>query len=234
MRDGKSPGIPRFVGSSSGIHFVRTVYDILARTSGQPPRAQSELVPGEDDQLDGTRGLDSGPGSLHAPGTGARVIFWRDEEILSSEESITYKPTFAELARWCRQYFEVWHRAYPFLDGCQVLEILEQLSETGIESLSAADTAIVRSILSIVVADARQLPNNKLPAIPLSHLFLSLEHVTSSISFILGSPATLGNMQAALAVELFLVSILKFNMASRIGGVIVRMAYHLVGQPSRE
>ncbi|KUI55960.1 hypothetical protein VP1G_10780 [Cytospora mali] len=52
MRDGGEPDRPRFVGSGSGIYFVRTVYDILARSSGTATGVQSQLVPGEDDQLE--------------------------------------------------------------------------------------------------------------------------------------------------------------------------------------
>ncbi|KAF3767019.1 hypothetical protein M406DRAFT_229083, partial [Cryphonectria parasitica EP155] len=226
MRDGDSPGLPRFVGSSSGIHFVRAVYDILARSSGQPSRAHSQLVPGEDDQLDGTHEL----GAAESPGAAARAPFWRDDETTSREGrggAGISQLTFEELIQWSQSYFDVWHPAYPFLQGPEVLETLERVADHGIEGVSGSDAAIVRSIISISLADARQLPRGNTPPVPSDLLFVNLDHVASSVSFVLGSPASLKNLQAALAVELFLISILKFNMASRLGGVIVRMAYHL-------
>lgn len=231
MRDGESPGLPRFVGSGSGIHFVRTVYDILARSTGQPSRVQSQLVPGEDDQLDDAR--EPVLGQMNSPGTSARAHFWRDDELASDEEIISFEALIA----WTRNYFSIWHPAFPFLDGPEMLEILERVADHGIASVSVPDAAIVKAMVSISLADARQL-HSKQPAeqgsyahapyqVPPDLLFLSLDHVASSMLFILGTPASLKNLQAALCVELFLVSMLKFNMASRMGGLVVRMAYHL-------
>lgn len=231
MRDGGSPGLPRFVGSGSGIHFVRTVYDILARSTGQPSRVQSQLVPGEDDQLDDTP--ESLQGHANSPGTSARASFWRDDEITPSHENVSFEALIA----WTRNYFLVWHPAFPFLHGPEVLETLERVAKDGIENASGPDAAIVRALVSISLADARQFHseqgakqgNQTDPPNPVSSdlLFLNLDHVASSILFVLGTPASLKNLQAALSVELFLVSMLKFNMASRLGGLVVRMAYHL-------
>lgn len=225
MRDGNSSGRPRFVGSSSGIHFVRTVYDILARSSGQPPRANSQLVPGEDDQLDDAGEPGSGP--VESPGTGAHGRFWRTGEVVFHENGNASGSTFETVVRWTKSYFEVWHPEFPFLHGPEVLETLEKVAENGIENVSGPDAAIVRSVMSISLADARQLSGEHASPVPSDLLFLNLDHVASCISFVLGSPASLKNLQAALCVELFLVSMLRFNMASRLGGVIVRMAYHL-------
>lgn len=227
MRDGDSPGLPRFVGSGSGIHFVRAVYEILSRKTGQSPRVQSQIVPGEDDQLDGARESDS---EAPSPGIGT---FWRDEEVVHPDEPDSPVVTFDALVEWTKSYFEIWHPSFPFLHGPEVLEILETVANCGIQRVSAQESCIVRAMISISLADARQLPSIRVPgahgasAVP-SHLtFLSLDHVASCLLFVLGSPASLKNLQAALCVELFLVSMLKFNMASRLGGTVVRMAYHL-------
>lgn len=227
MRDGGNPGLPRFVGSSSGIHFVRTVYGILSRSTGQQ-LSVSQLVPGEDDQLDDAR--DDVAGSPVTPGTGARAPLWRPDEVVPGGVSTASSITFEALTAWTKSYFEIWHPVFPFLHGPEVLEILEQVANKGLENISSQDSAIVRAIVSISLADARQLGPGSDPGpapVPLDLVFFSLDHVASSLHFILGTPASLKNMQAALCVELFLVSMLKFNMASRIGGVAVRMAYHL-------
>lgn len=226
MRDGESSGLPRFVGSGSGIYFVRTVYDILARSSRKPIRAQSQLVPGEDDQLDASP--EQGP--VQTPGTGTRAPFWRDDEITTAAADGNPSVSFEAMVAWTKTYFELWHPAFPFLHGPEVLELLETVAIHGIESLSGPQVAIVRSIISISLADARQLPRSRqtggLP-VPSDLVFLSLDHVASCVTFVLGSPASLKNLQAALCVELFLVSMLKLNMASRLGGTMARMAYHL-------
>lgn len=231
MRDGDSPGIPRFVGSGSGIHFVRAVYDILAHNNSQPPRGQSQLVPGEDDQLDRTRESEAVP--AQTPRTSARAPFWQDDETVPAGDGETSRPSFEALIAWTKSYFEMWHPAFPFLHGPEALELLERVAARGIESLSDPEAAIVRSIVSISLADSRQLPlhqsldSHRAPPVPSNLVFLSLDHVASCVLFVIGIPASSKNLQAALCVELFLVSMLKFNMASRLGGTVVRMAYHL-------
>lgn len=232
MRDG---GLPRFVGSGSGIHFVRKVYSILGRSGTQPPgkssRVQLQLVPGEDDQLQDTAGF--GGQLAETPGTQARKPFWSDDELLSSDHADFAGVTFELLVEWTRSYFKIWHPAFPFLHGPEVLDILENIADQGIQNVSETDAAIARSIISISLADARQMArpqesNSRSPApVPPDFVFLNLDHVASCTSFVLRTPASLKNMQAALCVELFLVSMLKLNMASRLGGSIVRMAYHL-------
>lgn len=228
MRDGDSPGLPRFVGSGSGIHFVRAVYDILARSMGPHPVAP-QLVPGEDDQLDEARGVPHSPGTVRA-----RAPFWREGEIISSSQDARRPAAvgFQDLVGWTRSYFEIWHPAFPFLHGPEVLGILELVAARGIENVSGPDAAIVRAMVSLALADARQLGDGGGGGsvggpVPAELVFLSLDHVANCVGFVLGTPASLKNMQAALCVELFLVSMLKFNMASRLGGVVVRMAYHL-------
>lgn len=227
MRDGGNPGLPRFVGSSSGIHFVRTVYGILSRSTGQQ-LSVSQLVPGEDDQLDDAR--ESVGANPATPGTGARAPLWQSNEVIPSGDPMASSVTFDALIAWTKSYFETWHPVFPFLHGPEVVEILEQVANNGLENISPQDSAIVRAIVSISLADSRQLGTANAPGpgpVPLDLVFFSLDHVASSLHFILGTPASLKNIQAALCVELFLVSMLKFNMASRVGGVVVRMAYHL-------
>lgn len=230
MREG---GLPRFVGSGSGIHFISTVYGILARINQTPctSREQLQLVPGEDDQLQDSPQSMAEPADT--PGTQAHAPFWTDEEVIPGGDVHSPSITFDALIEWTRSYFEVWHPAFPFLHGPEVLEVLETVANKGIENVSGPDATIVRAMVSISLADARQLPNphgqstGPLVLVPSNIVFLSLDHVASCALFVLGTPASLKNMQAALCIELFLVSMLKLNMASRLGGIVVRMAYHL-------
>ncbi len=93
-------------------------------------------------------------------------------------------------------------------------------------SLGEANATIVRAIVSISLADSRQLAV-RWNAIPAELVFLSQEDIASRLVFVVGCPASLKNLQAAVGVTLFLISMLKFNMASGLSGVIVRMAFHL-------
>jgi hypothetical protein len=227
MRSSGTSGSPRFIGSGSGIHFIRTVYDVLAR-GGQAAGRQAykshirgDLVPGEDDQL-----LDSSPDIAATPGTRSRAPFWRQAETIDDSASGAPPITFDNLVRWTKCYFDNWHPMFPFLHGPEVLETLEKVATTGMSSVSEPDAAIIRAMVSISLADARQRGTHH-EAIPVSLLFLSQEHIASSLVFTLGCPASLKNIQAATSVQLFLISMLKYNMASRLGGIIVRMSFHL-------
>lgn len=231
MRDGDGPDRPGFVGSGSGIYFVRTVYDILARSSVAASRAQCHLVPGEDDQLQETH--EPWVGDANTPGTRACIPFWRADEVVSGGGSDTPDITFEALVDWTKSYFEIWHPAFPILNGPEALEILENVANNGMESLSAPDSAIVRAMVSIALADARQTGSDQgqeasaMGPVPSDLVFHSLDHVSTCLLFVLGTPASLKNVQSSLCVELFLVTMLKLNMASRLGGIVVRMAYHL-------
>lgn len=131
---------------------------------------------------------------------------------------------FDNLLQWTEGYFKYWHPIFPFLHGPAFLGVLEQVGDNGIEALNQADAIIVRSVLSISLADFRH-------PFPPNLVFLNQDDVAASPTFVLSNPASINNIQAALCVELFLVSMLNFNMASRVGGIIVRMSFNL--GPSR-
>ncbi|GAP92226.1 putative fungal specific transcription factor domain-containing protein [Rosellinia necatrix] len=225
MRDGNDPGLPRFIGSSSGIHLIRTVYDVLARAHPGPhrrrPTATKDVVPGEDDQLIGPS-----PASSMVSGASAAAHFWRPDEIVDTTGPAGLSPSFNQLTEWSDNYVRNWHPAFPLLHGPELLAMLERLSMNGIEGLDQAEATIVRSIMSISLVDSRQLGNRRSP-FPSNLVFLDQEDISTNIIFILASPASMRNIQAATCLELFLVSILRFNMASRLGGIVTRMAFNL-------
>ncbi|KAH8205480.1 hypothetical protein TruAng_000386 [Truncatella angustata] len=220
MRNGGNSGLPRFIGSGSGIHFIRTVYDVLARSAlGSRPvdrnQVQGDIVPGEDDEL-----VDPAPDIVETPGTRSRAPFWRQDEVVEDPSQGAPTIDFDNLVLWTKSYFENWHSTFPFLHGPEVLATFERVATIGIFNISEADATIVRSLVSISLADARQTGTNR-AAVPTSLVFLNQEHIASSMVFALGCPASLKSIQAAVCVQLFLVSMLKFNMASRLGGIIV-------------
>lgn len=216
MRDAQKQNLRRFVGSGSGIHFIRNVYVSLARRSlgtHQPITPNNDLVPGEDDQLENANTNRSSDQRL-----------WSSEEL--SDLPADPLPTFDQLIEWTRCYFEIWHAALPFQDAPAVLEIFEQVSRVGIQGINNVDAIIVRSIISTSLADSRQGPT-PLRRIPKCLVFMSVDEAVSSIQIALLQPTSLRLTQAAVAVQLFLISMLRFNTASRLGGLIVRMAFHL-------
>src|SRR6186713_1112527 len=103
MRDIKEQGSTHFLGSASGIHFIRSVSDVLARNSVSFTHALSpneELVPGEDDRL---------LSKSHEHSRSSERI-WKANEVFQVENVNTThsqaKPTFEELVQWSESYFE--------------------------------------------------------------------------------------------------------------------------------
>jgi hypothetical protein len=218
MRDSGEHDVPRFIGSSSGIFYIRAVYLRLARKSAlrTQARAKSDLVPGEDDQLE----EDEANGSFQGQG------LWRPEEVVPTESEAYGQAAFQDFIEWSKNYFELWHPPLPFLHGPDILRSFETISKEGINSVDPLDLVIVKSVLSISLADSRQSSPFQKP-IPSCFIFKDIEEAVTSSQFALKHPASIRATQAALAIQLFLTSMLRLNAASRLGGLIVRMAFHL-------
>ncbi|KAL5049927.1 hypothetical protein BDW71DRAFT_139625 [Aspergillus fruticulosus] len=202
-----------FLGSSSGIHFIRIVYNAFARRSAhlkQPQQTSKDAqVPGEDDQL-----------HQQYPD------LWLPREL--NLRADTHLFTFESLVQWTKLYFENWHPIFPFLSGPAFLVILEHLSRDGFSNLSVADGILVRSIVSMTLMDRRQkkLPSTHNP-VPGALVFRSVHQAMESLYTLLCSPPSIPILQAAFGVQLFLTSLLRLNAASRVGGIIIRTAFHL-------
>ncbi|KAK7404026.1 hypothetical protein QQX98_010199 [Neonectria punicea] len=219
MRDTGEHDVARFVGSSSGIHYIRAVYLRLARRSATRTTQGTTintLIPGEDDQL---RRATSAT-------TNREKLLWEPREVLCDQIEGSTRPSFEDLVAWSKSFFESWHPALPFLHGPDTLRIFEDASKGGLASIAPLDCVILKSILSISLADGRQgAPLSK--SIPSTLVFQSVDDAVASSQFALSQPASIRATQAALAIQLFLTSMLCLNAASRLGGLIVRMAFHL-------
>lgn len=222
MRSGGTTGSSSFVGSGSGIHFVRTVRNAFAkntlRSNTNSEGIDDELVPGEDDQLHSQ----NPPGSL-----------WRTDEVLfnvntdSGREERDANMGFEDLVLHTRSYFDLWHPPFPFLHAPTILEVFEKISVKGVTRLKYTEMVIARSIMSIALADKRQMPKTETSLVPVHLVFNTIDDAISSLLPLLMQPSTLPSLQAVVSIQVFLISMLRLNAASRVGGVIVRMAYHL-------
>ncbi|KAF2108171.1 fungal-specific transcription factor domain-containing protein [Lophiotrema nucula] len=214
MRNVPGDKLSSFVGSSSGIYFIRSVYGALRQSSvdGTVPNQtpDSDIVPGEDDHLPSIA-------------SDSRRI-WKDSEVTTQHTSHF---TFDKLVGWSSSYFAHWHPAYPFLHAPAVLEHFEKVSRAGFNRPETADSVeniILRSIMSISLADRRQSQHGAQSRFPADLVFESYESAIDSLQRILSRPTTIRSLQAAISVQLFLVSMLRLNAASRLGGLIIRMA----------
>ncbi|KAG9187412.1 hypothetical protein G6011_05283 [Alternaria panax] len=205
-----------FVGSASGIFFIRSVYGAIRASAvaavAETPR--SDIVPGEDDHL-----------PLVQPNSFERL--WRDAEIVSDQTS---RVSFRDLVAFSGSYFANWHPFYPFVHASTVLEYFDCYAKNGFphrDDSEDLEMVITRSIMSISLADHRQSPGIEGVRYPACIVFSSYDAAVDSLRAILSRPTTILTLQAALSVQLFLVSMLRLNAASRIGGLIMRMAVQL-------
>jgi hypothetical protein len=63
--------------------------------------------------------------------------------------------------------------------------------------------------------------------IPQVLVFKSFTSAIDSVERTLSTPTTIKGLQAVVSVQLFLVSMLRHNAASRLGGLIVRMTFQI-------
>ncbi|RAO73630.1 uncharacterized protein BHQ10_009642 [Talaromyces amestolkiae] len=207
-----------FLGSSSGIHFVRTVYNAFARrfTDMQQARdgGHETLVPGEDDHIH--RG--QGQSRAHAP-------LWKKEELDPTNRPLS----FEELVQLTHHYFENWHPIYPFMNAPRILRVIEQVSYRGLKSVSRADAIIVRSMISIsAVKNPLDLSNvTSAAAIPVDLVYQTVHEAMTNLWELQNEASSIALLQAAFSIQLFLTSILHLNAASRVGGFVTRMTFHL-------
>jgi hypothetical protein len=224
MRNRDGHDSAHFLGSGSGIYFIQNVSSLLAKNSATIRQEWvspvEDVVPGEDDRLPGRDEILPEPRQI-----------WDASEITGQNGEPEHQAAiaFEDLVGWTKSYFETWHPAFPFLHAPTILSLLEQISNRGFSSISQANAIIVRSIVSISTCDARQaLPHTfEAQRIPKCLVFGTIKEALCCLDIALYSSASVLITQAAVSVQLFLVSMLHFNSASRIGGLVVRMAFQL-------
>ncbi|KAF9700409.1 hypothetical protein EKO04_001499 [Ascochyta lentis] len=218
MRSVPGDRLSSFVGSASGIYFIRSVYGAIRgahpSATAQIETPESDHVPGEDDYLPSSN-----------PNNTGRI--WRDEETTARSLSSI---SFQELIEWSGSYFANWHPFYPFLHAPSVLEYMERLPQSGEQTNDGASNfqmTILRSIMSISLADRRQSNVVHAAQYPAQLVFQSYDDAVDCLQHVLSRPTTIQSLQAAISVQLFLVSMLRLNAASRLGGLVIRMALQL-------
>lgn len=108
-----------------------------------------------------------------------------------------------------------------------MLEYIEKVECDGLPQLDASRDLQVIILRSISLADHRQSQNFQALSYPTEIVFQSYNAAVDSLKHMLLKPTTTLGIQAAISVQLFLVSMLRLNAASRLGGLINRMALQL-------
>lgn len=212
MRDGHGSSSATFLGSASGIHFIRSVYGAIGTPATNGTTPGNDVVPGEDDRLTSEASIER------------NNAIWHDHEVRNEPAS---NSTFDELTEWTGSYFDLWHPAFPLLHAPSVLENLETISQGNLSRLQPWDVTVIKAITSLSSADRRQSGVQVARPPPRELLFHTFDDALTSLQPALIRPATIAGLQAIVCVQLFLVSMLRLNAASRVGGLIVQMAFQL-------
>jgi hypothetical protein len=182
---------------------------------------ESDAAPGEDDQL-----------PAGAAKSASRWL-WKVDEVLPHNIPGSTAPTvvFEDLLDWSQSYFDHWHPAFPFLHAPSLLEYFQQIAHGGMHlatssTLNVFQHVVLRSMMSISTIDRRQMgtPSKILPA---NLVFHSFNDAINSVQLVLTEESSVLSLQALVSVQLFLITMHRYNAASRLEGLVVRIAYQL-------
>jgi hypothetical protein len=181
---------------------------------------ESDAAPGEDDEL-----------PAGAAKSASRWL-WKVNEVLPIQSGAS-APTllFEDLLDWSQSYFDHWHPAFPFLHAPSLIEFFRQTAQCGLRlPTSSPPTAlqyiILRSVMSISISDRRQMAVS-CKALPSSLVFHSFNDAINSIQLVLTEESSILSLQALVSVQLFLITMHRYNAASRLEGLAVRLSFQL-------
>lgn len=181
---------------------------------------ENDAAPGEDDQVPA------------GAAKSATKWLWSADEVLpvgSAELGACF--TFDDLLDWSQPYFDHWHPAFPFVHAPSLLEYFRHITSGALGTSNSPpstmfQSVILRSIMSISIADRRQMkpPTKSLPA---TLVFHSFNDAINSTMLVLTEESSILSLQALVSVQLFLLTMHRYNAASRLEGLAVRIAFQL-------
>ncbi|ORY03068.1 hypothetical protein BCR34DRAFT_591730, partial [Clohesyomyces aquaticus] len=222
--EGTSPGDSgrnRFGASPRSNLVLSTSSAVLSeRESG--PSAQihtpeSDGAPGEDDRLP------------EGAAKSASKWLWQADEVAPMTPAEGDQPfSFEELLEWSQSYFDHWHPAFPFIHAPSLLDYFRSItqSDSSLQGSTAFQHTILRSVISISLADRRQM-GPLATAVPAALIFHTFNDAISSVQRVLTEETSILSLQAVVSVQIFLISMLRYNAASRLQGLSVGMVFQL-------
>ncbi|CAG8925661.1 unnamed protein product [Penicillium salamii] len=218
----------QFVGSSSGVYFIKTVK--RAFNEDGPNSAQSNFPTAEETLV----GAEDSPREKRQ-----RTASVRDTvSDVESPTEWTYDPSLMgsmgnlpppEIAKdLMMMYFKVWHPLFPFLHGPTFLQAMERIYSSNqsqqtqgscIDHRSTCWTTIFQCIFNLgsLLAPDLDLPDESKIQSP------------NSINSLLGTLSSrhdIVSLQALLAIQVYLVATMSLRQASTVGGCILRSMLH--------
>lgn len=222
----------QFVGSSSGVYFIKTVkrafndLDDPGSPDSHFPTAEETLVGAESsrDKRQRTSSVRETASSLEAVESPTE---WTYDPSLTASLGNPPPPDVAK--GLMMMYFKVWHPLFPFLHGPTFLQAMEKVysstnqsqytQEPYIDHRSTCWTTIFQCVFNLgsLLAPGLELPPESKVQSPNSF---------NSLLGTLSSRHDIVSLQALLAIQVYLVATMSLRQASTVGGCILRSMLH--------
>ncbi|KAF3018562.1 hypothetical protein E8E14_012756 [Neopestalotiopsis sp. 37M] len=238
MPDAESPSIPpieigsfdafnpqrsEFIGSSSGVFFVNTVFHAFARQRRAAPQAgNGPIEPADTPSVNEYVGNAEPEHPVNdLAGHGQTSAYGIDLPGLG-------EPPVQEKANHLMKcYFQYWHPFYPFLHGPTFFDSLPSLydreSSNSQHRSRATHDKLCRAVTYQCIFNiAASSHPDKLPQASRIRSPSVLTDIVGKLS----ARHDVASFQALIAVELYLISIMSLRPASTIHGTLIRLVYH--------
>lgn len=187
---------------------------------GNVQTPESDAAPGEDDQL-----------PAGATKSASKWLWSINEVLPPSVAGSASSLSFEDLLDMSQSYFDLWHPAFPFINAPSLIDYIRSITQAGLQlpTSSPSDSfhnIILQSVMSISVADRRQMQASR-KVLPSTLVFHSFNHAITSIQLVLTEESSILSLQALVSVQLFLITMHRYNAASRLEGLVVRLAFQL-------
>lgn len=208
----RAPQRSEFIGSSSGVHFIRLVRegfadtaDIDIRNEDRVPRAEDTVGGDDEEDINGISRDDA----LRSPASQRQGPILQDPMTLLLDYSTL--PALADAQAITIRYFQSWHPLIPFLYGPTFMGDLDKIYlDTRQTNERAVGLLLLRSLITTVAPD-------KLSISP---------SVTLAIAGQFASHNDILTLQAILMAQLRSVSTMALRMASSLSGLLSRLLLH--------
>jgi hypothetical protein len=224
----------QFVGSSSGVYFIKTVkrafndIDGLDSSESNFPTAEETLVGVEDSPREKRQRTSSVRDTASSADAVESPTEWTYDPSLIGSMGNLPPPEVAK--NLMMMYFKVWHPLFPFLHGPTFLQAMEKIYARGtnqsqhaqrscIDHRSTCWTTILQCVFnlgSLLAPDLNLPPESKIQS-------------PNSINSLLGTLSSrhdIVSLQALLAIQVYLVAKMSLRQASTVGGCILRSMLH--------
>ncbi|KAJ5824029.1 hypothetical protein N7447_006369 [Penicillium robsamsonii] len=223
----------QFVGSSSGVYFIKTVKRAFNGLDG--PGSFESSFPTAEETLVGTETSphDKRQRTSSVKDTASSL------EVVESPAEWTYDPSLtaslgtlppSDVAKGLMMmYFKVWHPLFPFLHGPTFLQVMEKVYSSGDQPPHAQEpfpdhrstcwTTIFQCVFNLGNLLAPDLD------LPLGSKIQSPNSFKSLLGTLSSRHDTV-SLQALLAIQVYLVATMSLRQASTVGGCILRSMLH--------